>query len=308
MLTKLSNTIDRFADGWRLLHCALRLWSSTPAIGWVCLFWLLFPLALWWPCSDFVVQWIENNMDRDASNDVFAGVFLNLSFTEVLAVFLGAAVVHLIVVMFQFAVTEMAVTRLDRQEPKLSDAWDALLDHSSDIWGLSMVNSLVSAAIAIAAYALAKINELFFDSRWGAKAVDAAADAAQTIWYRSTSLTVPALVMNPGFSAHEAVQESMHLFAQTWGENLAGDVAIDVLTRVLGFFVFSLWTASCYFYLPSLHSFTYINGMVVIGWVTGVFSLLVSTTFNAVLYRYARFGEVPDSFDPSDLSYYSSTK
>ena len=124
-------------------------------------------------------------MDRDASNDVFAGVFLNLSFTEVLAIFFGAAVVHLIVVMFQFAVTEMAVTRLDRQEPKLSDAWDALLDHSSDIWGLSMVNSLVSAAIAIAAYALAKINELFFDSRWGAKAVDAAADAAQTIWYRS---------------------------------------------------------------------------------------------------------------------------
>ncbi len=235
------------------------------------------------------MQSVSNLLDLDPSAERMAGGFRDFPSLQVTALLLGAASLHLITVMFQFVVTDMAVTRLDGQSPTLRDAWGALAEHGADIVGLSIINLLVAAAFA-------KIKA-WLDRRWG----DAAADAAHTAWHCSTSLTIPALVMNPGLSVREGMQESMHLFRRTWGENLAAHAAIALAARLLGGFFMMLWTVGCAWYLPTLHSVTYINGLVVIGWAMGIPILLVSSTFNAMLYRYARFDEVPDHFDRSDL-------
>jgi hypothetical protein len=91
------------------------------------------------------------------------------------------------------------------------------------------------------------------------------------------------------------------LFKRTWGENLVATVSSGLVLGLLTMLVMLAWLGWGLVQAPVLAMPTLMNGAVMImlaSWVLGAF---FQETFNTVLYRYARLGEVPDAFVEIDL-------
>ena len=271
--------MSRFVQSWRLLGATLRLWSGTPWLWGYCLFWIALVWAVWWPFSGAVIDWMittAKNGDETA---------LSLGMVQTLAVYLG---LNLLRMAFGFSVVGLATARLEGHRPTGWDAWEAIVRHLGAIFWLSVIHSLVGMVLEQLRQRFGWLGEML-------------SNVAAMLWGLATSLTIPALVMRQEASWQEGLQESVSLFKRTWGENLIASVGSGFALGLLTLLAMLSWVVYGVTQSPVLAMPTFMNGAVMIMLASWVFGEFFKETFNTVLYRYARMGEVPEAFAEIDL-------
>lgn len=274
----MANFLYRLELSWRLFGATWRLWRATPmlwawVLGGIGVVWVLW-LPLAWPVSQAVLE---------AGEDAWATAWWAIAWWVVL---------NLCRTALSFAVAAAVHARLDGDAPDLDDMLDAVVTHLWDIVVLTCVHSLVAAALDALRERLGWLGELLSHlllSAWG--------------W--GTSLTVPALVMRPGLSVQEGLEESWTLVRRTWGENLMSQASLGLALGMLTLGVLMslglLGLVGARVWWPGASPQAWVNGAFMAIWGWWVLTSAYSDTLDTVLYRYALQGEVPDDFDADDL-------
>lgn len=120
-------------------------------------------------------------------------------------------------------------------------------------------------------------------------------------WTLATFLTVPVLVTKD-VSAFDAVKESASLFKKTWGEQVAGNIGIGLVTFLL--IVTMVLVAVPVFIVAGAISEVLLIPLV-LTFIAGFIALILFTSalngiYTAALYRFATTGDAGDHFD-SDM-------
>ncbi len=197
-------------------------------------------------------------------------------------------VLNLLRMGFDFSVAGLATARLEGHRPTGWDAWETIVRHLGAIFWLSLIHSVVGMLLEQLRQRFGWLGEIL-------------SNVAAMLWGLATSLTIPALVMRQEATWQEGLAESVSLFKRTWGENLVATVSSGLVLGLLTMLVMLAWLVWGLVQAPALAMPTLMNGAVMImmaSWVLGAF---FQETFNTVLYRYARMGEVPDAFVDIDL-------
>ncbi len=269
----------RIQQSWRLLGATLRLWSGTPWLWGYCVFWIALVWAAWWPFSETVIEWLISTAQQGDESA------LNMGLLQTLGVYMA---LNLLRMGFGFSVAGLATARLEGHRPTGWDAWEAIVRHLGAIFWLSLIHSVVGMLLEQLRQRFGWLGEIL-------------SNVAAMLWGLATSLTIPALVMRQEATWQEGLAESVSLFKRTWGENLVATVSSGLVLGLLTILVMLAWLVWGLVQAPALALPTLMNGAVMImlaSWVLGAF---FQETFNTVLYRYARLGEVPDAFVEIDL-------
>ena len=120
-------------------------------------------------------------------------------------------------------------------------------------------------------------------------------------WTLATFLTVPVLVTKD-VSAFDAVKESASLFKKTWGEQVAGNIGIGLMTFLL--IVLMVLVAVPLFMLAAAINEVLLIPLV-LTFIAGFIALILFTSalngiYTAALYRFATTGDAGEQFD-SDM-------
>ncbi|MDZ7812052.1 MAG: DUF6159 family protein [Ideonella sp.] len=269
----------RMQQSWRLLGATLRLWSGTPWLWVYGVLWVGVLWAVWWPFSGPVIEWILATADQPDATALNGGMGQTL---------LLCLALNLLHTLFSFSVVGVATARLDGHRPTGWDAWEAVIRHLGAIFWLSILHSVVGMVLEALRERFGWLGDLL-------------THAAGMLWGLATSLTIPAVVMRQDASWQEGLSESVSLFKRTWGENLVASVTTTLAISALTFVLMMAWLIYGVTHSPQLGMPTLINGVVLILLGSWVFGDIFQASFNTVLYRYARMGEVPDAFAAIDL-------
>src|SRR5258708_13165188 len=114
-------------------------------------------------------------------------------------------------------------------------------------------------------------------------------------WTLACYFVVPVLAFE-GLTPIEAVKRSSKLFRDTWGEKVIGGFSLSMVSLVLMLPRVGLWLPSIFFGGASGPLVGTVL-MVLYFLLLSVFMSAVGGIFNAALYRYACFKQVPPAFD-----------
>ena len=115
------------------------------------------------------------------------------------------------------------------------------------------------------------------------------------VWTLACYFVVPVLAFED-LTPIEAVKRSSKLFRDTWGEKVVGGFSLSMVSLVLMLPGIGLWLAAMF--LGGIKGFLVGTVLMIIYFlVLSVFMSAVGGIFNAALYRYACFKQVPPAFD-----------
>ncbi|QWF81750.1 DUF6159 family protein [Amycolatopsis sp. CA-230715] len=119
-------------------------------------------------------------------------------------------------------------------------------------------------------------------------------------WRVLNYLFIPILVLEDT-RIRDTPRRAGELLRRTWGENISGQVGLELLTTLVGLGGIGaiLGTGAAIGGLPTL----YVCSGLSCAWLVlvGVFASALSGVYQTVLYRYAADGTVPDSVDEDEL-------
>lgn len=114
-------------------------------------------------------------------------------------------------------------------------------------------------------------------------------------WTLACYFVVPVLAFED-LTPIEAVKRSAKLFRDTWGEKVVGGFSLSLVSLVLMLPGIGLWFALIF--LGGIKGFLFGTVLMVLYFLLlSVFMSAVQGVFNAALYRYACFKQVPPAFD-----------
>jgi hypothetical protein len=114
-------------------------------------------------------------------------------------------------------------------------------------------------------------------------------------WTLACYFVVPVLAFED-LTPIEAVKRSAKLFRDTWGEKVVGGFSLSLVSLVLMLPGFGLWIAAMF--LGGIKGLLFGTVLMVLYFLLlSVFMSAVQGVFNAALYRYACFKQVPPAFD-----------
>jgi hypothetical protein len=114
-------------------------------------------------------------------------------------------------------------------------------------------------------------------------------------WTLACYFVVPVLAFED-LTPFEAVKRSSKLFRDTWGEKVVGGFSLSLVSLVLLLPGFGLWLAAMF--LGGIQGLLVGTVLMVLYFLLlSVFMSAVQGVFNAALYRYACFKQVPPAFD-----------
>jgi hypothetical protein len=114
-------------------------------------------------------------------------------------------------------------------------------------------------------------------------------------WTLACYFVVPVLAFED-LTPIEAVKRSAKLFRDTWGEKVVGGFSLSLVSLVLMLPGIGLWFALMF--LGGIKGFLFGTALMVLYFLLlSVFMSAVQGVFNAALYRYACFKQVPPAFD-----------
>ena len=115
-------------------------------------------------------------------------------------------------------------------------------------------------------------------------------------WALACYFVVPVLAFED-LTPIEAIKRSSRLFKDTWGEKVAGSFSLSVVFLVLALPGFGLWIAAMI--LGGTYGMLIGLAFLVLYFLLlSVVSSAIQGIFNAALYRYACFKQVPPAFSP----------
>jgi hypothetical protein len=118
-------------------------------------------------------------------------------------------------------------------------------------------------------------------------------------WALACYFVVPVLAFED-LSPIEAVQRSSKLFKDTWGEKVVGGFSFSIVFFLLALPGIGLFVVSLFLGVGLRTPVVFLGGialMVIYFLLLSVISSAVQGIFNAALYRYACFKQVPPAFD-----------
>ncbi len=114
-------------------------------------------------------------------------------------------------------------------------------------------------------------------------------------WTLACYFVVPVLAFE-GLTPIEAVKRSSKLFRDTWGEKVIGGFSLSMVSLVLMLPGIGLWFAAIF--LGGVSGLLVGSVLMILYFLLlSVFMSAVGGIFNAALYRYACFKQVPPAFD-----------
>jgi hypothetical protein len=114
-------------------------------------------------------------------------------------------------------------------------------------------------------------------------------------WALACYFVVPVLAFED-LSPFEAVKRSSKLFRDTWGEKVIGGFSLSLVSLVLMLPGIGLWLAAMF--LGGIKGLIFGTVVMILYFIMlSVFMSAVGGVFNAALYRYACFKQVPSAFD-----------
>lgn len=273
---------DRIVNGWELAKSSWQVLKLDNELllfpllsGIACLLVLgSFALPLWG--SDYFRLVLQ---ERQAPQDVLAYVIL----------FAFYFVNYFVIVFFNTALMACAIIRFRGGDPVLSDGLKAAGARLPQIAAWALASATVGLLLRVIESRSGKIGQFVTALLGGA-------------WSIATYFVVPVLVIEKA-NPLTAVQRSFAVLRKTWGESLAANFGIGILTflcMLLAMIPFGLGI----FALANGQTALGVAGLAC-GIVSMVLISLVSSTLNtimiAALYLFAADGEVPQQFNSQTL-------
>lgn len=216
---------------------------------------------------------------------IFTGGAFSLSTNSIagiILVFLFYLVTSFVVIFFNVGLISCVYARLQGKEMSVGEGLSSATRHISAILTWSAIAATVGLILRM------------IEERTGAAGGIATALVGGA-WSLVTFFVVPVLVFE-GKGVLDAIKESWSLFRKTWGESVVGTISITfvfVIIGIVGFLLVlaTLFSGNILLFLAALALF------IVFVAILAIIASAMQGIFVAVLYMYARTGEVPGSFD-----------
>ncbi len=278
----------KFAMSWSLLKSSFTLLNYDKEILWfpvissivsiLVFIGLIIPLGLVFGIADFF-----------ASEGA-------VPYTGYILLFLYYLIGTFIVAFFNSALISCIMKRLQGGDPTVKSGLQAALTHKKEIFIWALISATIGLILRVILDTLSNrlgvIGQMISSTIVGLIGV---------IWGIATYFVVPVIIIE-GVKAKDAIRISADLFKKTWGENLIGNISLGI------FFVIALIPILI---LSIVMMFTfktilgYILGASLLGVsfiIVAILSSTLNAIFRAVLYLYAKTGEVPEVFEKDVLS------
>jgi Family of unknown function (DUF6159) len=190
-----------------------------------------------------------------------------------------------VVIFFNTALVGCALIRFQGGSPSLGDGLGLAMKRLPQILAWTFLTSLVGTILSAIEQKLGWFGQLVMRF-------------IGLTWTVASYFVVPILAAE-GTGPVAAIQRSVSLLKQTWGEGLTGNFVIQVLSSLVGFaFIFAaMLGVGLAIWLESI-VIAIVAGVAIVG---GMVACAILTTamkqyFLAALYQYANTGEVPAGF------------
>lgn len=198
---------------------------------------------------------------------------------------------YTVIFFFNTALVGAAMIRLEGGDPSLGD-------------GLRIARGKLGAIVGYAALAATVGLVLKFIGERGGALQRIAANLLGMAWTFATFLVVPVLVSRD-IGPVDAVRESVALLKRTWGENVVGNVGINLafglVTTLVVVLAIGATVAAAFAGGPKLAIPVAVLGAIAVAFVAVVQAAL-SGIYAAAVYRYAVDGQAPAGFAGGELS------
>lgn len=216
------------------------------------------------------------------------------------AVVLGGGEVLGLVVLFIFyivqytviffantALVAAAMIRLKGGDPTLADGFRAAFQRIGPIFGYALISATVGMILRMFSNKKNSIGRIVIG-------------LIGLAWNIATFLVVPVLAAE-GIGPIEAIKRSVALLRQTWGEQIAGNIGMNLIFGLITFGIILLAVPFAYLAIAVFDSVGLIIALVVIVILLFIALGLISTTLNgiftAAVYQFATTGHVSGFFD-----------
>jgi len=198
---------------------------------------------------------------------------------------------YTVIFFFNTALVGAAMIRLEGGDPSLGD-------------GLRIARGKFGAIVGYAALAATVGLVLKMIGERGGALARIAANLMGMAWTFATFLVVPVLVSRD-IGPVDAVRESVALLKRTWGENVVGNVGINLafglVTTLVVVAAIALTVAAAFAGGPKLAIPVAVLGAIAVAFVAVVQAAL-SGIYAAAVYRYAVDGQAPAGFAGGELA------
>jgi len=201
--------------------------------------------------------------------------------------FLAYLTMSTITIFFNAALISAANERLSGGDPTIESALAGATARFGKILPWAIVSATVSTILRAVQERAGLLGRLV-------------AGIAGIAWALITFLVLPVIVME-GLSVPAAVRRSKELFTRTWGEQMAGNVAIGLASFLAILLTLPLIVLAVV--VPST-VITVVAVIVAVAWfaMVAVVAGAMSAIFQTALYRFAATGETSTGFTPAQLS------
>jgi len=207
--------------------------------------------------------------------------------TQAIVAFLFYMVSYTVSIYFNTGLIGAAMIRLDGGDPTIRDGFRIANERLGKILGYAAINATVGMILRAIQERAGLLGQI-------------AVGIVGFVWNVATFLVIPVLVVKD-VGPIDAVKESAGLLKKTWGEQITGNFSVGAIFAVIFFALLFLGGGLVFGIAAATES----AAIAILGIVALVMAFLVlmviqgalSGIFQAVMYRYAELGVVPDEFD-----------
>lgn len=267
MLGKLQDSWDLFLSSWEVLRSDKELLVLPVLSGIAC---GAIMLSFWWSTPELADLSPDEGLPWPLMAIGFVFYFL-MSF---------------IVVFFNSALIWAAEERFSGGDPtigsSLGAAWEKL--------GLIIAYAAIAASVGM----IIKMVEHRMNGLGG----QILSGLMGIAWGAATFLAIPVLV-HRHVGPIEAIKESAGMLRNTWGQQLAGVLGLGAVFTVAGIALAFLGALAAIFGfgISKMVGWTAVSVVLLMVCAMGVLQMALTAIYQAALYRYARTGEIPETFD-----------
>lgn len=267
MLSKFQDSWDLFLSSWDVLRSDKELLILPVFSGLAC---GIVILSFWWSTPELA----------DLSPD--EGIPWPLLAIGFLFYFL----MSFIVVFFNSALVWAAEERFSGGDPTIGSALGAAMGKLGLIVAYAAIAASVGALIKLVEHRMEGLGGQILSGIMG------------IAWGAATFLAIPVLV-HRNVGPIEAIKESAGMLRHTWGQQLAGVLGMGAVFTVAGIALAFIGVLAAVFGFGISRTAGWIAVSVVLLMVCAMAALqmALNAIYQAALYRYARTGEIPESFD-----------
>lgn len=217
-----------------------------------------------------------------AFDGILAGGLTVLGFVVLFFFYL---VLYFVTIFANAALIGAAMIRLQGGDPSVGDGFRAAFQHIGAIAGYAAISATVGVLLRMLTERAGGLGRLVIS-------------LVGLAWNVATFLVVPVLIMED-VGPVDGVKRSVSLLKSTWGEQIAGNVSISLVTGLL--FVLLIVAGVGLIILAAMTEVVALIVAVVVLWLLALLILaLISSTLNgiyaAAVYRYAVTGETSGFF------------